>query len=471
MGFDRRENKLEEETLHRAFSGVEQVLELGKVCEIVRAAGGRALFVGGCVRDALLGQAPKDFDIEVYGLGARQLCDILSRHYRLDTVGASFGVIKLHGLDVDISLPRSETKVGEGHRGFDVNVMPQLSFREATARRDLTINAIMYDCLSCEVIDPWNGIGDLKAKTLRHVSQHFIEDPLRVLRVMQFAARLDFDVIHETVEICSSMTPEDLPRERLGGEWEKLLVKGIRPSRGLRFLKECGWIRYYPELQALMGCEQTPEWHPEGDVWEHTLKALDVAVSLRRSDFHDALAFMAAVLCHDFGKPLTSVRCDDGRIRSINHDVIGVKPAGTFLRRLWLNNDLEKLVLALVACHMRVHEVARSGSDRALRRLAVDAKRLDLLADIYECDLKASKPRSMELVERLRESIHRLDIATSAPKPFVLGRHLLAHGLKPSPAFKEILDRCYEAQLDGAFSDEQGGLAYLDNYLKEHGLV
>ncbi len=231
-----------------------QAGELRRVCQIIRDAGGRALFVGGCIRDALLEVQPKDFDIEVYGLTQAKLTQALKPHYRLDTVGASFGVTKLHGLEVDIALPRCETKLGEGHRGFEINVEPNLSFREATARRDLTINAIMYDMLTGEVIDPWDGIGDLKAKVLRHVSDHFREDPLRVLRVMQFAARMDFKVAADTVKMCRSMTPEGLPRERLGGEWEKLLVKGVRPSRGLRFLRDCGWVRYYPELEALIGC-------------------------------------------------------------------------------------------------------------------------------------------------------------------------------------------------------------------------
>ncbi len=459
------------EAFRKTFEHTPQLEELRRVSQIIRDAGGRALFVGGCIRDALLGANPKDFDIEVYGLTQDKLLKALEPHYRLDTVGASFGVTKLHGLDVDIALPRSETKLGEGHRGFEINVEPNLSFREATARRDLTINAIMYDMLTGEMIDPWNGVGDLNAKVLRHVSEHFREDPLRVLRVMQFAARLDFTVVPETVEICRSMTPEGLPRERLGGEWEKLLVKGVRPSRGLRFLRECGWIQYYPELGALIGCEQTPEWHPEGDVWEHTLKAVDAGVPLRKEPFGDALAFMAAVLCHDFGKPLTSVKCEDGRIRSISHDCVGVRPAQSFLRRLWLNNDLEKLVLALVACHMRAHEVAKSNSDRALRRLAVDALRLDLLADVYECDLRASKPRTMETLHQFRENIHRLDIAKAAPPRLVLGRHLLERGLKPTPRFSEILNQCYEAQLDGEFSDLDNGLKYLDSYLKLHGLV
>ncbi len=206
-------------------------------------------------------------------------------------------------------------------------------------------------------------------------------------------------------------------------------------------------------------------------MWEHTLKALDAGVALRRKPFGDALAFMAAVLCHDFGKPLTSVRCEDGRIRSISHDCVGVAPAQSFLRRLWLNNDLEKLVLALVACHMRVHEVARVNSDRALRRLAVDALRLDLLADVYECDLRASKPRTMELLHRLRENIRRLDIAKAAPPKLVLARHLMERGLKPSPTFSKILSDCYEAQLDGVFTDVKGAMNYLDSYLRQHGLV
>lgn len=434
--------------------------------ELVRSAGGRALLVGGCVRDALLGRPSKDIDIEVYGLEADVLRPLLASHYRLDEVGASFGVIKLHGLDVDVALPRSETRLGAGHRDFAVATDPHLSYAEAAARRDLTINAILCDPLTGELIDPWHGQGDLRRRVLRHVSPHFTEDPLRVLRLMQFVARLEFQVAPETVELCRTLSQDSLPRERLGDEWEKLLLKGQRPSLGLRFLRDCGWTRFYPELEATIGCQQTPLWHPEGDVWEHTLKALDIAATLRHGDRHDDLALMAAVLCHDFGKPRASYTDADGIIRSPGHDIQGLAPARDFLRRLWLNNDLEKLVLALVACHMRAMDVIRNGNDRTMRRLSLDALRLDLLADVFEADLRASRPQPTTPVDQFRAMAERLRIARSTPKPLILGRHLLERGLKPGPELGRITRLCFEHQLDGDFDDLPGALHFLDHLLQ-----
>ena len=246
-----------------------------EIAKLVAEAGGRAFCVGGCVRDALLGVPSKDVDIEVYGLGVAALRDLLQSRYKVDLVGESFGVFKLHGFDIDVALPRRETKLGEGHKGFDIQAAPNLSYEDATSRRDFTINALMYDPLTGELIDCWGGVEDLRNGIIRHVSEHFVEDPLRVLRAMQFAARYDFEVAQETVELCRRIKPEGLPRERLAGEWEKLLLKGKAISRGMNFLKDCGWIQYYPEIVPLIGCRQDPKWHPEGDVWAHTLLALD----------------------------------------------------------------------------------------------------------------------------------------------------------------------------------------------------
>lgn len=436
-----------------------------RILLIIREAGGRGLVVGGCVRDALIGIPSHDFDVEIYGVSAQTLVDALSPHFKLDAVGNSFGVLKIHGLDIDLALPRRETKLGQGHKAFNVETVPDLSFREATARRDLTINAIMFDPLSGELIDPWNGAEDLKRHIIRRVSEHFAEDPLRVLRIMQFAARLDFDVAPETVKLCATMTPENLPRERLGAEWEKLLLQGVKPSRGLTFLKDCGWIRYFPELERLIGCQQAPEWHPEGDVWNHTLLALDVVPEKRNYDRFDNLVLALAVLCHDFGKPATTKRYPDGFLRSKGHDLAGIEPTLSFLHRLWLNNDLDKLVPQLVACHMRAHEMVRCNSDRAYRKLAVDAGRLDLLADVFECDMRASNHDDLEPVGIFRENAQRLAIAKEAPKPLILGRHLIQRGLKPGPVFTTILKHCFEKQIDGDFNTPEEALDFLDEYL------
>lgn len=435
----------------------------------VRDAGGRALLVGGCVRDALTGAEPKDYDIEVFSLPPDRLVAILSDHFELDLVGSSFGVVKLRHLDIDIAVPRRETKLGLGHRAFETECDPFLSVRDAAARRDFTVNAIYRDPLTGEIIDPWGGRSDLERRVMRHVSDHFREDPLRVLRGMQFAARFDLVPAAETVAVCREMEEEGLPPERLMGEWSKLLVKGKSISRGLRFLRDAGWLKYYPELKALVGCRQDREWHPEGDVWEHTLCCLD-AFARRRDDagsFGDQenLIVGLAVLCHDFGKPAVTFRDRDrGRIRSPGHDEAGVAPALSFLRRLTNEERILKEVPPLVRLHMRPYSLwKQKAGENAVRRLAAEVVRIDRLIRVAEADDEGRPPfpSEREPLEWLAAEARRLEIADSAPKPLVFGRDLIALGLKPSVRFGVILKACYEAQLDGKIATHEEGVEFV----------
>ena len=233
----------------------------------VKEAGGRALMVGGAVRDLLLGdRAVKDVDLEVYGLEPERLQRVIGERFPFDECGLSFGVMKIKHFDIDVSLPRRESKRGIGHKGFLIDSDPFLSIREAASRRDFTVNAMYYDPLADAFEDPYGGVDDLKRRVLRHVSPKFVEDPLRVLRGMQFIARFDLHPAQETIEICRTVTIEDLPPERLFEEWAKLLTKGVQIGRGLAFLRETGWVRYFPGLQHLIGCRRDPERHPEGDM-------------------------------------------------------------------------------------------------------------------------------------------------------------------------------------------------------------
>ena len=449
--------------------------EVQIVAELVRQSGGRALLVGGCVRDSLLGRDPKDFDIECFGISAADLQRVLSERFELDLVGVSFGVIKLKGVDIDIALPRRETKLGLGHRAFEMEHDPSLTLEEASARRDFTLNAIYRDPLTDEVLDPWNGRADLERRILRHVSSHFREDPLRVLRGMQFVARFELAPAPETVEICRGMTPEGLPPERLMGEWEKLLVQGVKISKGLGFLRDVGWVRYYPELERLIGCQQDAHWHPEGDVWNHTLCCLDAFAKdrdARRLQSASAgaqsgedLVVGLAVLCHDFGKPAcTAYDPASGHIRSLGHDEEGVEPTLSFLRRLTNEERLLKEVPPLVRLHMRPFAMWRDkSSDAAIRRLAAKVVRIDRLLRVAAADDEGRPPfpSEPEPLRWLAEQAERLRIADSAPKPLVQGRDLIALGMKPGVAFGKILKAAYEAQLDGRFFDLDGALDYV----------
>ena len=439
------------------------------IAALVAAAGGRALMVGGSVRDLLLGvREVKDVDLEVFGIAPQALQEIIGAKYPFDACGLSFGVLKIQHLDIDVSLPRRESKRGEGHRGFLIDSDPTLSVKEAASRRDFTINAMYYDPLAKAFEDPYGGVGDLRGRILRHVSPKFVEDPLRVLRGMQFVARFDLQPAPETVEICRSMQIEGLPPERLFEEWSKLLTKGVAIGRGLEFLRETGWVKHFPELKALIGCEQDPEWHPEGDVWEHTKLSLDAFARRRLGDRDEDLVVGLAVVCHDFGKPSTTAYDPKrGRIRSLGHDVAGKEPTLRFLRRLTNEERLLKEVPPLVVNHMRPYAMWQSkAGDAAIRRLARDVVRIDRLVRVARAD-EEGHPQgatvgasgSEDLVW-LAEAAERLRIADSAPRPMLMGRDLVRMGHVPSKQFRIWLDACYEAQLDGAFFDRDGAIAY-----------
>lgn len=434
------------------------------IARLVRAAGGRARIVGGAVRDLLLGGAVKDIDLEVFGLPPDRLKAALAERFAFDPCGVAFGVLKLRQFPIDVSLPRRESKSGLGHRAFEIASDPTLTVAEAARRRDFTINAMYLDPLDGTFEDPYGGAADLTRKILRPVSPAFAEDPLRVLRGMQFVARFGLTPADETLAVCRTMTPEGLARERLFEEWSKLLLKGVAISKGLDFLRATGWVRYYPELAALIGCAQAPEWHPEGDVWNHTCCCLDAFAAHRLGERDEDLTVGLAVLCHDFGKPATS-RYDPvkRRITSKGHDEAGVAPTVAFLERLTSEERLLKEVPPLVQLHMRPFAMwkARS-SDAAIRRLAAKVTRIDRLLRVAAADDAGRPPfpPQPEPLAWLAAAAERLRIADAAPKPILMGRHLIEMGLKPSAKFGEILARCFEAQLDGAFADLPGAEAY-----------
>jgi tRNA nucleotidyltransferase (CCA-adding enzyme) len=432
----------------------------------VRDAGGRALFVGGWVRDRLMGRQSKDVDIEVYGVPAPALREALSAFGTVNAVGESFTVYKVAGIDV--ALPRRESKTGRGHRGFEVTGDPDLPIAEAARRRDFTINAIAWDPLTEEYLDPWHGRRDLDARTLRAVDPlTFGEDSLRVLRAVQFAARFEFALEPGTRAICREIALDDLPAERIWGEMEKLLLHAARPSIGLTLTLELGVAdRLFPELAPLVGCEQEPAWHPEGDVWVHTLLVVDEArTRIDDLDRPRQIVVMLGAVCHDLGKPSTTAFLD-GRIRSIDHEQAGVAPASALLDRLNINSidgyDVRRQVLGIVAHHLKPGMFRQSPtpvSDGAFRRLAQKVD-LELLARVAKSDCLGRGPgfdcSAMDwFLERARE----LGVQHAPPDPIVKGRHLLALGVAPGPRVGEMLKQIYERQLDGAVTTLDEGLA------------
>jgi tRNA nucleotidyltransferase (CCA-adding enzyme) len=440
---------------------------------------GRPRLVGGGVRDWLLGLAPKDFDVEVGGVSFEQLQRTLQPFGATDVVGRSFGVIKVRsaatGNEYDFSLPRRESKTGAGHRGFAVSTDPTLSDADAAARRDFTVNAISLDPFTGELIDPHHGSDDLAKRILRHTSEAFVEDPLRVLRGFQLAARFDMTLAPETAALCRSIaeTYRELPVERVWGEWEKWGTKAVRPSRGLAILEETGWLKHFPEVAALRGTPQDPEWHPEGDVFTHTQHCVDAVVRLPDWTGLDAgrrRLTLFAVLAHDFGKRATTQYAEKrGAMRWISpgHEAAGGEPAKAFLRRIGAPLELDTPVCALVVNHLAHHHGQSEFSDSSVRRLArkLAPATIDDLALVMRADANGRPPlESPEVHQRIDALVakaHALSLADAAPKPILLGRHLLGLGMKPGPAMKPLLDAAFEAQLDGAFHDEAGGVAWL----------
>ncbi len=441
----------------------EKVTALARECA---ALGGRAMLVGGCVRDKLMGVDPKDFDLEVYGIEPSKLREILDRFGRVDAVGEIFTVYKI-GTDLDVSIPRRERKVGRGHRGFVIEGDPGMSFAEASRRRDFTINAILEDALTGEIVDCFDGRKDLAKGILRMVSKEtFPEDSLRVLRAAQFAARFEFEIEPETADACRGIDLSDLPHERVWGEFEKLLLRSERPSIGLaHFYDLLIAEKLFPELVSLVGVPQEPDWHPEGDVDVHTMMVVDEARKLIDDlDHARQVTIMLGAVCHDFGKPATT-EFRDGRIRSLAHDEAGVEPTIGFLDRLGIHTidgfDVRHQVIQLVRFHLTPGMFFKNPpGDGAFRRLARKVD-LDLLYRVGKADslgrnpdwLAPEKRFDAEAQEWFIRRVRELDIEHEAPKPILLGRHLIALGLTPGPEFKAILDAVYERQLDGSVAD------------------
>ncbi|MBL0691005.1 MAG: HD domain-containing protein [SAR324 cluster bacterium] len=444
------------------------------ICHLIKKEGALAYLVGGSIRDAFLGEEVFDADIEVYGMPAEKLAKVLASYHKVDLVGKSYAVFKMQRLNIDVSTPRIEVKHKAGHKGFIVESKPNLSTKQAASRRDFTINSLLYDPLTDKLIDHFDGLKDLKNKTLKHVSEKFSEDPLRPLRAMQFIARFGFKADDSTVKICQSLKQDELATERIFSEWKKMIIKGVYISQGLDFLSDIGWLKYYPELQALQNCPQDERWHPEGDVWQHTALCMD-AFAAHRSDLakdnfeEEALIIGLAVLTHDFGKPATTFFEKDS-IRSPRHELVGVPLAKQFLSRLTNQQNIIEDCLPLVRHHMQPYALFKAQSkESAIRRLSAKVLRLDRLlvlcqADYLGCGARSFNDKSPHL-KWLLDKANELDIAKKPPSAIVMGRHLMELNVKPGIIYKTLLGECYKAQLSGEFKDLAGGISFLKKLL------
>ena len=487
--------------------------KLIEVARTVRGAGGRAVVVGGWVRDLLLGVRSKDVDVEVFGLDVARLEALLAGFGKVHAVGRAFGVFRVGGIDVDFSLPRRDSKRGPGHRGFDVAPDPGLDFAEAARRRDLTVNSIGLDPLSGEVLDPHHGRRDLERRGLRATDPvRFPEDPLRGLRVAQLAARLEMTPDEELVALCRKLDLSELSGERVFEEIRKLLLRAAKPSIGFRFLEDTDLLRFFPELDALRGVAQDPEWHPEGDVWVHTLMVLDAAASLRGGagesgpdrafrpetaaspgpgendpdrtdrpetaaappqsdaieDGGEDLALMLGALCHDLGKP-AATELIGGRIRSHGHDVGGVAPTRALLGRMRAPGALADRVAALVEHHLAPalfigNGAAAKGYRRLARKLERAGTSLELLVKVARADhlgrtTDDAVAGRFDAGDAFLAAARAHRVERTAPGDVVLGRHLIQRGLRPGPGFGPILERCREVQDETGWTEPERILA------------
>ena len=452
----------------------------------------RAVIVGGYVRDLLLGRKPKDADVEVYGVAPKILLELVRKLFgHVDVIGQSFGILKIdlgNSFELDVAIPRKEAKVGSGHKGFIIESDPGLSFREAARRRDFTVNAIALDPLSGLIHDPYDGLTDIAADTLRVVDEAtFQEDPLRVFRAVQLAARLEYVIEPKTKHLLKQMVArgdlDELSKERVTAEWQKLLLKAHQPSKGLELMLELGIVhKYYPEIEALVTTPQEPEWHPEGTVWIHTGMVVDqAAIQIRLPErtftIDQALTVMLAALCHDFGKALVT-RVEDGRIRSKGHSEAGEVPARAFLSKFIFGSDTTDQVVKITRDHLKTTvywlalekgEVDEKQYANTLRRLL---RRLEgVPVEVFLAVTEADK-RGRGVIDAItapytegevfRSTLKKYDLELQAKTPLVSGGELLEiFGLEPGPLVGEILRSVESARDEGKIQDRNEALEFV----------
>jgi len=450
-----------------------------KISKILNSKGAKAIIVGGAVRDHFLKLPVKDIDIEIYGLEKiDELEEILEEYGSVNLVGKSFGILKFtdNSDEYDFSFPRIETKVESGHRGFDISCNGFMSFKEASLRRDFTINAMGYDIEKEEFLDPYGAKYDMREKRLCHINaKTFIEDPLRVYRAVQFCARFGYELSEDTFKLCFGMVEQgmldELPKERVYEEFKKLLLKSSKPSTGFELMRKLGIVKkYYPELDAIVDIPQSEVWHPEGSVWIHTMLSVDEMVKLKIGEEKYDLKMMFGVLCHDLGKAThTQIRPD--RISAIGHELAGVEPTKSFLYRLTNEHDFIKSILSLVQYHMSPSIYFRSGvKDSTIRKLStkvnieelVQVARADFLGRTTEASLSGYYEAGDWLLTKAKE----LDVYNEPPKALLQGRDLIDLGYKPSKKFKELLDSVYLSQIEGHIHTKEEAILYINSLEK-----
>ena len=436
------------------------------IAEKVASEGGRAFYVGGLVRDHILGRENKDVDIEIHGITPEKLEEILETFGEVTKTGMSFGVFGLKKYEIDIAMPRKEKAVGRGHRDFEIDVDPFIGYEKAALRRDFTMNAMMEDVLTGEILDFFGGREDMKKHLIRHVNDvTYQEDALRVLRAAQFAARFQFEIADETRELSRTMSLTDLAPERIFGELHKALLKAREPSIFFEEMRHMGHLSlWFPELEALIGVPQSPVHHPEGDVWTHTMMVLDAAAELRSGASYPE-GFMMSALTHDFGKAV-STAAEGQKISAIGHEKTGVELTRQFLRRISNESKMERYVLNMVELHMKPNMLAsdRAGQKSTSKMFDQSVCPGDLLLLAKADHLGKGNAEDYSPTEAfLQDRLSYFEELMS--RPFVQGRDLVEAGIQPGPDFSEALAYSHKMRLAGVQKKE--ALAQTLSYIRK----
>lgn len=453
--------------------------------------GYHSLIVGGFVRDSIVGLQSKDIDIEVYGTDYENLVEMLKSYGKVNLVGKAFGVVKLvdkDGQDYDFSPTRKDSKApedasqlgsGGGNRGRGIVTVvdPTLSPKEGARRRDFTFNSLGYDPLTEEMHDYYGGVDDIESGIMRATSDQFDEDPLRVLRGMQFASRFGFTLDPDTAEMAKTLKDVPLVQERVSEEWMKLFTKGKHPSKGLQYLVDTGWIDRYPELKSIVDVPQDPEWHPEGNLWEHTKYSLDAAAIIADREGledDDRAVLIAGVLGHDLGKPDTTLEEEKNgvsRITSKGHAEISGPLTKSFLQSIGINDKIIRRATPLARGHM-MHLDYNSGSKKGnVRQIAekIFPATIRELMYVIEADHSGRPPLSGGLPDEARgmsEDAQEENAYEGKVPHLILGRDILHYFDQPGPLVGETLKHVRDKQLSGLIHTKEQAMQTADNFLK-----
>lgn len=432
-----------------------------QLATLIQEKGGKAYYVGGYVRDLFLGYQSKDIDIEVHGINEETLLEVLKQLGTPLEYGKSFGIYSIKGTNIDIALPRKEIKTGEGHRDFDVEVKPNISLKDAASRRDFTINSMMLDILTNELIDPFDGKKDLENKIIRHVNEtSFIEDPLRIFRAAQFSSRFNFEIAQETIELCKTMDETSLSKERIEAELKKALLEANKPSLFFDSLAKMNKLDYwFKEIKEAIGYEQNPLKHPEGDLYKHTMMVLDEGV-LYRNEVSNSYNFMVLLLVHDLGKLKTKIMTDEG-IHFYGHENC-LDKANDLLDRIISNSDTKEYVREMIPKHMMGHRIFKYNMDEyESNKWFTGIKNPKDL--VYLATSDKSNHRDPN---RIKFLMNRYEIFKDLEnKPSLTGNDLIANGIEPNDRFSEYLDYAYDLKLQGKEYSEilELTLAYIND--------